>query len=65
MLAAQGFRSLLRLPIVCEAETVGILEAYSRRDRPWSRFEIRRARIIAHQLAAALERIERRVNAPC
>ena len=60
MLAARGFRSLLRLPIVCEAETVGILEAYSRADRPWSRFDIRRARIIAHQLAAALERIERR-----
>ncbi len=63
MLAARGFRSLLRLPIVCEAETIGILEAYSRGDRPWSRFEIRRARIISHQLGAALERIERRLSA--
>ena len=50
-------------PVVCEDRAVGMLEAYSRGDRPWSRFEIRRARIIAHQLGAALERIERRAGA--
>jgi diguanylate cyclase (GGDEF)-like protein/PAS domain S-box-containing protein len=58
-LSALGYRSLLRLPVVCEDRVVGALEAYSVGDRPWSRFEIRRARMIAHQLGAALERIER------
>ncbi len=60
ILAALGFRSVLRLPLTCEDRVVGVLEVHSRSDRPWSRFEIRRARIIAHQLGAALERIERR-----
>ena len=59
-LAALGFRAVLRLPLICEDRVVGVLEAYSEGDRPWSRFELRRARIIAHQLGAALERIERR-----
>ena len=61
-LAALGFRSVLRLPLTCEDRVVGVLEAYSEGDRPWSRFELRRARIVAHQLGAALERIERRAE---
>ena len=56
-LAALGYRSLLpRLPVSCEDLVVGALEAYSVDERPWSRFEIRRARMIAHQLGAAVER---------
>ena len=59
-LAALGYRSLLRLPVSCEDLVVGALEAYSVDERPWSRFEIRRARMIAHQLGAAVERVARR-----
>jgi hypothetical protein len=62
-LAALGYRSLLRLTVSCEDRVVGALEAYSRDERPWSRFEIRRARMIAHQLGAAVERVGRRETA--
>jgi diguanylate cyclase (GGDEF)-like protein/PAS domain S-box-containing protein len=55
-LRARGHGSRLTLPVVCGGELVGMLEAYSREERPWSRFEIRRARIIAHQLGAVLAR---------
>jgi diguanylate cyclase (GGDEF)-like protein/PAS domain S-box-containing protein len=55
-LRAGGHGSRLTLPVVCGGELVGVLEAYSREERPWSRFEIRRARIIAHQLGAVLAR---------
>ena len=57
-LHAQEWCSILRIPLVWHKRVVGVLEAYSARDRPWSRFEIRRARIIAHQLGAALNTIE-------
>ena len=63
-LAALGYRSLLRMPVCCEERVVGALEAYSIEERPWSRFEIRRARMIAHQLGAAVERVGRRAGAP-
>jgi len=46
--------------VSCEDLVVGALEAYSVDERPWSRFEIRRARMIAHQLGAAVERVARR-----
>jgi EAL domain-containing protein (putative c-di-GMP-specific phosphodiesterase class I) len=54
-----GYASVLMLPICCGGRTIGLFEAYGRRERPWSRFEIGRARIIALQLGAALERISR------
>ena len=54
-----GMRSVLILPIVCAGRSIGLLEAYSAQERPWSRFEIGRARIIALQLGAALDRIAR------
>jgi EAL domain-containing protein (putative c-di-GMP-specific phosphodiesterase class I) len=54
-----GYASVLMLPICCAGRTIGLLEAYSRQERPWSRFEIGRARIIALQLGATLERISR------
>jgi diguanylate cyclase (GGDEF)-like protein/PAS domain S-box-containing protein len=58
-LVTLGYRSLLRMPVCCEDRVVGSLEAYCREERPWSRFEIRRARMIAHQLGAAVERVGR------
>ena len=54
-----GMRSVLILPIVCAGRSIGLLEAYSAQQRPWSRFEIGRARIIALQLGAAMDRIAR------
>ena len=54
-----GMRSVLILPIVCAGRSIGLLEAYSAQERPWSRFEIGRARIIALQLGAAMDRIGR------
>jgi diguanylate cyclase (GGDEF)-like protein len=59
VLSRLGMRSVLILPIVCGGRSIGLLEAYSERERPWSRFEIGRARIIALQLGAAMDRIAR------
>jgi len=56
---AIGYSSLLMLPVSCAGVTIGLLEAYATEERPWSRFEIRRARIISHQLGAVLERVQR------
>jgi diguanylate cyclase (GGDEF)-like protein/PAS domain S-box-containing protein len=54
-----GFRSRLQVPIRSRATTLAILEAYSASERPWSRFETRRARMIASGIAAALALINR------
>jgi GAF domain-containing protein len=55
-LRARGFASRLALPIAHGGETLGYLEACCRDERPWSRFEIARARIITHQLGPLLRR---------
>jgi diguanylate cyclase (GGDEF)-like protein/PAS domain S-box-containing protein len=55
-LRARGFSSRLALPIAHGGETLGYLEACCRDERPWSRFEIARARIITHQLGPLLRR---------
>lgn len=55
-----GYRSMLMLPVSCAGQAIGLFEAYSAAGRPFSRFEIGRARIIALQLGATLERISRR-----
>ena len=54
-----GYRSMLMLPVCCAGRAIGLFEAYSRKGRPFSRFEIGRARIITLQLGAALERLSR------
>lgn len=59
LLRELGYRSMLMLPVSCAGEAIGLLEAYSAAGRPFSRFEIGRARIIALQLGATLERISR------
>ena len=51
-LIAHGYRAMLTLPI----GQAGQLHAYSRDERPWTRFHIGRGRIIAHQLETVLER---------
>jgi EAL domain-containing protein (putative c-di-GMP-specific phosphodiesterase class I) len=54
-----GYRSVLMLPVSCAGRAIGLFEAYSANGRPFSRYEIGRARIIALQLASTLERIGR------
>jgi diguanylate cyclase (GGDEF)-like protein len=59
LLGRLGFESLLMVPVVCRDERLGLLEAYSRVERPWTRGEINRARIISYQLGAVLDGLER------
>jgi diguanylate cyclase (GGDEF)-like protein/PAS domain S-box-containing protein len=56
-LRALGYGSRLSLPVMREGVPIARLEAYTRRQRPWTRFEISRARIVGHHLSAILERI--------
>ncbi len=60
MLQEYGYRSMLMLPISCAGRAIGLFEAFSTTGRPFSRYEIGRARIIALQVGATLERISRR-----
>jgi EAL domain-containing protein (putative c-di-GMP-specific phosphodiesterase class I) len=59
LLRELGYRSLLMLPVSCAGRAIGLFEAYSAGGRPFSRWEIGRARIIALQLGATLERMSR------
>ncbi|HEY2600663.1 MAG TPA: EAL domain-containing protein [Thermoleophilaceae bacterium] len=53
-----GYATLLMVPVVCRDERLGLLEAYATAERPWTRSEINRARIIAYQLGAVLDGLE-------
>ena len=57
-LARAEHRSLLRVPIISQGTLVGTLEAYRTTERPWSRLEIGSARIVGHQLGAALHLVD-------
>jgi GAF domain-containing protein len=57
LLDAQGIASMLMVPVLYGGRTVGLLEAYAVDERPWSRGQIYRARIIAYQLGAVLARL--------
>jgi hypothetical protein len=59
LLGRLGFESLLMVPVVSRDKPLGLLEAYSRLERPWTRSEINRARIISYQLGAAFDGLER------
>jgi EAL domain-containing protein (putative c-di-GMP-specific phosphodiesterase class I) len=54
LLERLGYRSVLMVPVVNRGTTVGLLEAYSSDDRPWSRTDVNRARIVSYPLATAL-----------
>jgi diguanylate cyclase (GGDEF)-like protein len=58
LLGQLGFRRLLMVPVVCRDERLGLLEAYGEVERPWTRSEINRARIIAYQLGAVLDGLQ-------
>ena len=55
LLLAQGYRSLLMVPIVHRGESLGVVEAMTEEERSWTRTEINRARIIAHHLASVMQ----------
>jgi diguanylate cyclase (GGDEF)-like protein len=59
LLGRLGYESLLMVPVVCRDERLGLLEAYGLNERPWTRSEINRARIISYQLGAVLDGLER------
>jgi GAF domain-containing protein len=42
------------VPVVCRGKSLGVVEAYSERERPWTRTELYRARIIANQFASVI-----------
>jgi diguanylate cyclase (GGDEF)-like protein len=55
LLGKLGYQSLLMVPVICRGDRIGLFEAYSGRERPWTRSEINRARIISYQLGSVLE----------
>jgi EAL domain-containing protein (putative c-di-GMP-specific phosphodiesterase class I) len=56
LLRELGYHSLLMVPLVAGAQSIGVLEASSAEERPWSRSQIHSARIIGYQLAHVLDR---------
>jgi diguanylate cyclase (GGDEF)-like protein/PAS domain S-box-containing protein len=62
VLRALGFGSCLTLPITRAGVLVGHLEAYARTQRPWSRFQIGRARVIGYQLGALIHELPERAR---
>ena len=52
-------RSLLIVPVVSQGETLGIVEAYSEIERPWTRTQINRARIISNQFGSVIQAVFR------
>jgi hypothetical protein len=58
-MAASGVRSLMKIPIIARKAPIGMLEAWSHVERPWTRSEIHRARVICHLLGAVLDTFTR------
>jgi GAF domain-containing protein len=50
-----GYRTVLMVPVVHRGESLGIVEALCHEERPWTRTEMNRARIIANQLAPVIQ----------
>ncbi len=59
LLEQNGFGALLMVPLVFGGRDVGLLELYRRHPLPWNNTEIDRAQLLAHQLAAVLDLLER------
>ena len=54
LLLSYGERSMLMVPVVGRGQSLGIVEAYRGDERPWTRAEINRARVIANQFASVI-----------
>jgi len=59
LIERNGFGAVLMVPLVFGGRDVGLLELYRRHALPWSSTEIERAQLLAHQLAAVLDLLER------
>ena len=55
LMLSLGYRTLLIVPVVHRGESIGIVEAMCEEERPWTRTEMNRARIIANQLASVIQ----------
>jgi GAF domain-containing protein len=58
LLRQYALGALLMLPVCSQGRALGLLEVYTREPRPFTRAQINRARIICHQLAAAMHTLE-------
>ena len=54
LMAQVGYATMLVAPLFVAGETVGLMLAFSSRERPWSRVETSRVRVIAHQLGPVI-----------
>ena len=59
VLERAGHQALLMVPLVFGGRDVGLLELYRRHAMPWNSAEIERAELLAHQLGAVIELLER------
>jgi diguanylate cyclase (GGDEF)-like protein len=55
LLGRSGHGSMLLAPVVTHGEVTGVMLALSTVERPWTRAETSRARIVGHQLGALVE----------
>lgn len=53
----RGYGALLAVPVTRDGEIVGAVELYKKPARPWSRYDVRRARLTGHHVAAAMARL--------
>ena len=53
-MAQVGYGTMVVAPLFVAGETVGLMLAFSSRERPWSRVETSRVRVIAHQLGPVI-----------
>jgi diguanylate cyclase (GGDEF)-like protein/PAS domain S-box-containing protein len=54
-MGAFGFRSMLMVPLMAGGQSMGVLELFSTVERPWTRAQIRCARILGYQLASVMQ----------
>ena len=54
-LVGEGFRSLVLVPVVSAARPLGLLECCKAEERPWSRQQLRRARVLASVMGPVLD----------
>jgi diguanylate cyclase (GGDEF)-like protein len=57
LLVDLGYRSLLMVPVIQGRTCVGLFEALNVEERPWTRAEINKARIISNQFASVIRAI--------
>ena len=55
LLERRGHRSLLMVPVISRGASVGLLEVCACEERPWSRTDVNRARIISFPLGLAMD----------